>query len=217
MRAGLFGRKRQYDRERLLTEAARAQRKGKSRKAVALYQEVLGREPGNAKVHQRLAPLLARTRQPEAAWASYRRVAEPLAEQGFVERAIGIYREAAQNLPRESAVWLAIAELEVKRGRRADAVAALCAGRRQLRSRSERPQAIQLLTRAHEVDPAAFEPGLDLAGLLAKSGERAGAVALLETLARGRRGRALRRVRLRQLNLSPGPRAVWRWLRSLLP
>ena len=217
MRARLFGRRRQYDRERLLTDAARAQRKGRSRKAVALYQEVLRKEPGNVKVHQRLAPLLARTRQPDTAWASYRRVAEPLVEQGFVEHAIGIYREAAQNLPRESAVWLAIAALEVKRGRRADAVAALCAGRGHLRSRAERPQAIRLLTRAHEVDPAALEPGLELAGLLAKSGERAGAVALLETLARGRSGRALRRVRVRQLNLSPGPRALWRWLRSLLP
>jgi predicted Zn-dependent protease len=144
-------------------------------------------------------------------------VAEPLVEQGFVEHALGIYREAAQSLPRESAVWLAIAELEGKRGRRADAVAALCAGRRQLRARAERPQAIRLLTRAHEIDPTALEPGLELAGLLARSGERGRAVALLETLSRGRRGRALRRVRVRQLNLSPGPRALWRWLGSLLP
>jgi hypothetical protein len=47
-------------------------------------------------------------------------------------------------------------------------------------ARAERPQAIRLLTRAHE-------------------------------------RRALRRVRVRQLNLSPGPRALWRWLGSLLP
>jgi hypothetical protein len=66
------------------------------------------------------------------------------------------------------------------------------------------------------VDPAAFEPGFDLAGLLAKAGERARALALLETLARGRGGPQLRRVRARQLNLAPGPLALWRWVRSLV-
>lgn len=130
--------------------------------------------------------------------------------QGLLERAIGVYREAAHHLPREGAVWLAIAELELERGRRADGVAALWSGRRQLRSRSERPAAIRLLERAREIDPGAFEPSLDLAALLAKSGERARAFALLEALARGRRGRG------RQLDIAPGPRTLWRWLRALV-
>jgi tetratricopeptide (TPR) repeat protein len=211
----LFGRKRQYDRARLLAEATRARQKGKAHKAVALYREILCAEPGNVDVHRRLAPLLARTQQRDEAWISYRRAAEGLEQQGFVERAIGVYREAAHHLPRESAAWLAIAELELKRGRRADAVAALWSGRRRLRSRSERPEAIRLLERAREMDPAAFEPSFDLARLLAKSGERRRAFAVLEALALGRRGRELMRVRARQLNLSPSPRTVWRWLRAL--
>jgi tetratricopeptide (TPR) repeat protein len=211
----LFGRKRQYDRARLLSEAVRAQRRGKAAKAVALYREVLRVEPGNADLHRKLAPLLARTRKRDEAWASYRRAAEGLVEKGFVERAIGVYREAAQQLPRESAVWMAIAELELMRGRRPDAVAALVNGRSRLRSRAERSEAIRLLERARELDPGAFEPSFDLARLLAKSGERRRAVALLEALARGRSGPALRRVRARQVNLSPTPAAVWRWLRSL--
>ena len=212
----MFGRKRQYDRRWLLSEATRARQKGKARKAVALYREILGVEPGNVDVHRKLAPLLARTRQRDEAWTSYRRAAEGLEQRGFVERAIGVYREAAHHLPRESAVWLGIAELELKRGRRADAVAALCSGRRQLRARAERPEAIRLLARAREVDPAAFEPSFDLAGLLAKSGERARAFELLEGLARGKSGRALRRVRGRQLNIAPGPLSLWRWLHALL-
>jgi tetratricopeptide (TPR) repeat protein len=211
----LLGRKRSYDRVRLLADAARAQRKGKAKKAVALYREILAVEPGNVTVHRRLAPLLARTRQDDEAWRSFRRAAEALVQQGFAERAIGVYRDAAHHLPRESAVWLAIAELEVKRGRRADAVAALATGRRQLRSRRERQAAIRLLERAHELDPANVEVGLELARLLAKSGERARGARLLEALARGQRGPVLRRVRGRQLRLAPGPRSVWRWLRSL--
>jgi tetratricopeptide (TPR) repeat protein len=211
----LLGRKRPYDRARLFADASRAQRKGKAKKAVALYREILAAEPGDVAVHRRLAPLLARTRQDDEAWRSFRRAAEALLRQGFFERAIGVYREAAHHLPRESAVWLEIAELELQRGRRADALVALATGRSQLRSRRERQAAIRLLERARELDPAAVEVGLDLAGLLAKTGARARASELLETLARGKRGQVLRRVRGRQLRLSPGPVAVWRWLRSL--
>jgi tetratricopeptide (TPR) repeat protein len=211
----LLGRKRPYDRARLFADASRAQRKGKAKKAVALYREILAAEPGDVTVHRRLAPLLARTRQDDEAWRSFRRAAEALLRQGFFERAIGVYREAAHHLPRESAVWLEIAELELQRGRRADALVALATGRSQLRSRRERQAAIRLLERARELDPAAVEVGLDLAGLLAKTGARARASELLETLARGKHGHALRRVRGRQLRLSPGPVAVWRWLRSL--
>ncbi|MEN8159138.1 MAG: tetratricopeptide repeat protein [Myxococcota bacterium] len=211
----MLGRKRGYDRARLLAEAARAQRRGKLRKAVSLYRDVLRAEPRNADVHRRIAPLLARRGEREAAVASYRRAAAGLEERGFVERAIGVYREAAGQLPRESAVWLALAELELKRGRRPDAVAALLDGRSKLRARRARPGAIRLLERAYEIAPDDFEAGFDLTALLARTGQRDRALALLDGLAEGRRGPALRRVRARQLNLAPGPGTAWRLFRSL--
>jgi tetratricopeptide (TPR) repeat protein len=139
-----------------------------------------------------------------------------LAQQGFVERAIGVYREAAGQLPRQAELWLALAELEVGRGRRADAVQTLWTGSRALRSRRERPQAIRLLERARELDPAVFEVGFELARRLALSGAHARARRLLDQLAANSRGRALRRVRGRQLWIAPGPRTAWRWLRALV-
>jgi len=212
----LFGRKQSYNRSRLLGDAARAQRKGKLRKAAALYHEVLAVEPGNVDIERKLAPLLARTGQRAEAWASYRRAAEGFAKHGFVERAIGVYREAVQQLPRESALWLALAELELKRGRRADAVEALSSGARGLRARAERPQAIRLLERAYQLDPTAFEVSFELAGRLARAGKRERALGLLEELATRKNGRMLRRVRARQLRISPGPGTGWRWLRAAL-
>ena len=161
----------------------RAQRKGKLRKAAALYREVLAVEPGNVDIERKLAPLLARTGQRDEAWTSYRRAVEGLARHGFVDRAIGVYREAAQHLPRQGELWLALAELELKRGRRADAVEALSRGARGLRARKERPQAIRLLERAHELDPAAFEVSFELAGRLAQAGKRERALRLLDALA----------------------------------
>lgn len=211
----MFSRKRGYDRGRVLADAARAQRRGKARKALALYREVLGVEPDNVEIHRKVAPLLARTRQLPEAWASYQRAAAGLLREGLVERAIGVYREAARHLRREAGPWLAIAELELRRGRRADAVQALCTGRRELCSRALRPQAIRLLERARELEPNGFEVNFELAGLLARSGRSTRALSLLEQLAPRASGRELRRVRARQLRISPGPRALGRWLRSL--
>ena len=212
----MFGRKRRYNRSRLLGDAARAQRKGKLRKAAKLYREVLAVEPGNVDIERKLAPLLARSGKRAEAWASYRRAAEGLARQGLLESAIGVYREGAEQLPRESALWLALAELELKRGRRADAVQALWTGARGLRTRAERPQAIRLLERAHQLDPAAFEVSFELAARLARVGKRRRALGLLEELAAKRHGPMLRRVRAQQLRIAPGPRTAWRWLRAAL-
>lgn len=213
--AAMWGRRRRYDRARCLAEAARAQRKGKLRKAERWYREILGVEPGDAEVHRRLAPVLAQRGRREAAWESYRRAADALRERGFEERAIGVYREAAGRIPREPGVWLALADLEVGRGRRPDALRALASGRRELCARSRRRDAIRLLERARELVPADFDVGLDLARLLARVGERARALAVLDALADGAEGRSLRRVRACQLNLAPGLGSTWRWLRSL--
>jgi len=212
----LFGRKQRYDRSRLLADAAAAQRKGKLRKAAALYREVLAVEPGNVDIERKLAPLLARTGQRVEAWTSYRRAVDGLARHGFVDQAIGVYREAAQHLPRQGELWLALAELELKRGRRADAVEALSRGARGLRARKERTQAIRLLERAHELDPAAFEVSFELAGRLAQAGKRDRALRLLDALAVNKNRGLLRRVRGRQARIAPGPRAAWRWLSALV-
>jgi hypothetical protein len=47
---------------------------------------------------------LAETGRREEAWASYQRAAEHHAEEGFVEKAISVYRQAAEKLPRNVSV-----------------------------------------------------------------------------------------------------------------
>jgi tetratricopeptide (TPR) repeat protein len=214
IRPALLGRKRRYDRSRLLTDAASAQRKGKLRKAVDLYREVLAVEPGNVDLERKLAPLLAKTKQREEAWASYKRAAEGLAQHGMLDQAVGVYREGAQHLPRQGELWLALANLEVKRGRKPDAVQALLHGAAKLRARKDRALAIRLLERARELEPGAFEVGFELAGRLAGAGKRERALQLLEQLAARKSGRVLRRVRGRQHRIAPGPAAAWRWIRA---
>lgn len=209
-------RKKTYDRVRLMGRAATARKKQKPRKAIAIYREILEHEPENPEVHQKLAPLLARTNEAPEALASYQKAGDALLKKGFEEQTIGLFRGAACNLPREASLWRRLAELEAGRGRKADAVSALVEGRSNFRSRRQRPEAIQLLSLARKLDPSDFAVSFDLACLLARSGSRPYALRLLEELAARSNSRNLRRVRARQLRLSPGPGTAWRFMKACL-
>lgn len=209
---GWFSRKRSYDRTRLLDQAMRAAQKRRNKRAISLYRKILAVDPNDTQIHRKIAPLLARTRQPDDAWESYRRAAEHLSKQGFVDQAIGTYREAVTYLSRQHRLWLALADLEVKRGRPIDAVNALIDGSKRLRSRRTKEAAITLLQHARKIQPQAFDPNFELAGVLASIGARDRAKRILEEIAPRARGRQLRRLRGRQFFLSPTPAAAWRWL-----
>ena len=204
-----------YDRDRILADAARARRRGRRRKALELYGRVLAAEPGNRELARRVAPLLAEAKRPEEAWQAWRRAAEDLARRGFVDQAIGVYREAKRYLPEEPLLWCALADLEVARGREPDAFGTLLEGCGRLRGRRHRATAIRLLEHGRRISRRHFETSFELARLLAKEGESERAARLLDELATWTTGRELRRVRLRQLRHAPTPAALWRWLRAL--
>ncbi|HKA15241.1 MAG TPA: hypothetical protein VKH41_09510 [Myxococcota bacterium] len=208
-------RSKPYDRNRVLAEAGRARAKGKTKKAVALLETVLQREPSNAELHRRIAPMLAAVRRLPDAWTSYHLAVSSLMRAGFVDQAVGVLREAAGHLGRERAVWEELADAEQERGRPIDAHKALLEGRQRFRSRRDRPEAIKLLLRARRLAPTHFETNFDLAGLLRCTGAREPAARILAELAARACGRELRRTRLRQLAHGPTPGTLWRFVRSL--
>ena len=210
----LLGRTR-YDRHRIMAGAAQAREKRKYKKAIALYRQVLEHEPKNTELHRKLAPLLAKTKQDSEAKASYSLVLSALTRDGLSEQAGGLYREALNYMPMDVELWAQLAALQVKRQQRADAVQTLLEGRRRLRSRKHRSQAMRLLVRIQEVEPYHFEGTLDLARLLSQSGSVPQGLGLLDRLAARIRGRSLRRVRGRQFRIRPGIGSTWRWLRAL--
>ena len=210
----LLRRKKKYDRNRILEAAAQARRRRKPRKALELYREVLAHEPNNADLLRKVAPLLAETKQLAEAWQTYQKTIEQFRAKGFTDRAIGVCREACQQLPGEVSAWMGIAELEVARGRPTDAVSVLLEGRSRFRSRRKRSAALQLLERARRIDASNFEVSFDLAHLLARDGARTRARRVLDELAGRSRARELRRVRARIFVLFPSPRSAWGWAAS---
>jgi tetratricopeptide (TPR) repeat protein len=204
-----------YDRARILANARQAVARGNHLKAIAYYERVHRIEPENTDLLRRLARQRARAGQREEAWRDSRAVAERLSRGGFVEQAIGVYREYATYVPDEVVVWEALSELELERNRRPDAVDVLLEGRRSFRSRQRRQEACLLLRRARKIDPTHFEANFDLAGLLAAGGNRTTALRILKGLEGRASGRDLRRLRGRLFRLSPGLRTAWRWLAAL--
>ena len=89
-----------YDRAKLLDAAARARRRKRPHDAIACYERVLKAEPENPDLLRRIAPLFAQVDEPDRAWQAYRTAADEFARQGFADKAIGVYREAAAQMPR---------------------------------------------------------------------------------------------------------------------
>jgi len=206
---------RSYDRAKVLKKASEARQRGKRKKAIELYRQVLADEPENVDLHRKLGPLLAENRQRAEALEHFGRAAQGLAAKGFPDKAVGLCRQAVGFYPTEVGIWEAIADLQLQRQRRADAFAALLEGRKHMKGRRLRGHAIQLLKRACAIDPDAADAQIDLAKQLVRTRQRGKALALLDRLAARSRGRDRRRALGARFRMSPTPFAFFRWLGAL--
>lgn len=202
---------RSYDRARVLKKASAARKRGKRKKAIEFYRQVLADEPENVDLLRKLAPLFAESRQDEEALLHFGRAAQGFAARGFPDKAIGLCRQALGFYPTEVVIWEAIADLQLQRQRRADAFGALLEGRAKMRGRRLRSHAIALLKRACVIEPGAVDPQIDLAKLLARTRQRAKACAMLDRLAACCQGRDRRRALGARLWIAPTPVGFFRW------
>ncbi len=210
-------RRPDYDRVRILDAADRARRKGRRRRAARLYRQVLAVEPLNAEIHARVAPLLAATGRGFDAWRSYRRAIEHLVQQKQLDAAAVIARDATRTLSGRIEPWEKLVQIESGRGRNASAFEALCDGRRAMRGRRRRPEAITLLKQARRIEPWNVRVVVDLARLLYRTDQADEAVRLLDELAeRSEEAADLRRARWAQWRLEPSLLHTWRWIAAWL-
>jgi pentatricopeptide repeat protein len=213
---GLVRRKSGYDRVRILKEGGEARAKKRRHKAIALYRQILVVEPDNPDIHERIAPLLAETKQEFEAWVSFRTMAGAYLRNGQFDKALAVYQEASRSLAREVDVWQAISKLHRKQGRDHEAMQALLEGRQQFRRAKHHAQAIYLLRRALEIQSWDCETVLDLARLLSKNRQSYEANRLLTGLAARVPSGLLRRVRAEQFRLNPTLANLWQLVRALV-
>lgn len=197
-----------------LEKAGKARARGRRKKALAEYFKLLEESPADHVVHAKIAPILADLRRYDDAWKSFRASAEGFFEKGFNDKAIGVYSLATNHMPRELRAWDALVRLQLKLGRKGDAIKTLQKARRHFRGRARRRDAIRLLNTAFELTPWKFEITYDLACQLAKSGKKDKALYLMQILAERDTGANIRRIRGAILRLSPAPSSAWMWVKA---
>jgi tetratricopeptide (TPR) repeat protein len=213
----LFRSKAPQTRSELIAAADQARSKGRLKKAIAGYRKALELEPKDPVIHGKLAPLLARAKQPEAALASFRAAAQGHLDKGFADKAMAVYSQAADTFPHQIGLWQQVAQLNVSKGHRVDAVKTLLRGRLHFRRKAERRGAITLLQDALALDPALFEVKLDLALQLSRERHQAEAMTLLNPMALDAKSpRQLRRLRWTLVRVAPSVGAWGQWMRAVL-
>jgi len=191
----VFWRK-SYDRGKTLAAAEKARSRGRVRKAVRCYLKVLEHDPADHVVRSKVAPLLARVGRWDESRKNFDKAANGYLDAGFTPKAIAVWTVAAQTFPEQVEYWERIANEQVKRGKRQDAVLALLQGRQVL-----------------ELEPGHVDATIDLADQLRRDGTHDEAKRLLAgLLVRIGKVRSLRRrVRFAQFRLEPSIRGVLDW------
>lgn len=208
-------RKKPFDRSTTMEAAGKAKARGRTSKAIALYRQVLERDPDDHTVHCRLAPLLAEAGDTGSAWRSFVKAAEGYMKLGFSDKAIGVYTQASKHLPREPGVWDALVTLQLKKGLEADALATLLRARTHFTGKNHMDNALKILRRAFSISPWHFEATRELAVLLVKKGKKDEAIRLYEGLEeRCEVKRELRKVRWALFRLRPAPSTAFAWVRT---
>jgi tetratricopeptide (TPR) repeat protein len=213
---GLFGRRKDYDRKRLLRAAREAQRRGRHRNAITHYRRVLIVEPNNDSIHALIAPSLAECGLRFSAWESYSRSATAMLRDGKKQHALDCYCDATLRMPRHYEAWCARIAVECSMARRADAKRSLEDALPHFRRRATRHPLISLLRRRLALDLGDTATTLELAFTLAKTGQKDEAMSLLRQLAQSSNGPVLRSIRRTQWNIAPNLTHSWLWLRSCM-
>jgi tetratricopeptide (TPR) repeat protein len=207
-------RRKPYDRVRILKEADQARTAKRWRRAISLYRRVLAAEPRNPELHFRIAPLLARTGDRFDARQAFERAAQASRDTGSTDREIAVYRDAIKHFPHDYSIWRSLADAELREQRPSRAREILLEGRRRMRGRRRRAEAIALLRAALEIEPGDVDTAIDLASQLARMRQQPEARLLLSRATEVAEGRALRRVAGLAWRLDPSVRHTFAWLRA---
>ena len=208
----LFSRRIPYDRKKLIDRAAALERGWRWRKALAIYRQVLAAEPHSAELHARVAPLLARTGRRIEAWESFKIAIDARLRGGDDASARTLQQQAVRLLPDCPEPVRALAKAELARQRGHEAIRLLVDGSRRMSRLRSRGAAILLLRDARTIEPWNAGVVLSLCRQLARDGQPAEALFLLDHLEQRSQGDQLRAVRALQWRIEPSLRHSWRWL-----
>jgi tetratricopeptide (TPR) repeat protein len=109
--------------DKLLTDAQKMLQKGQTDKAISCFQDALSVDPGDLRVRQRLAELLAKSKRVDDARKELETIGRNLTANGFYLKAIAVYKQIEKLFPDDIGIALILASLNEKHGLSANALA----------------------------------------------------------------------------------------------
>lgn len=170
------------DREDTLRKAEKLVRQGRLDAAIAEYARLVEEFPNDWNSANLLGDLYARVGQADRAAALWTRVAASFFAQGFVPRAVALYKKILKIKPDDESAQLQLGEVSARQGLLVEAKAHLNAVAERRAARGDRHGANEIRLRLASIDPADVDARRSAARILAEAGDpEAGAAQLKET------------------------------------
>ncbi|MEM7412953.1 MAG: tetratricopeptide repeat protein [Myxococcota bacterium] len=164
------------NKRKILESARKLAQKGAKEKALAEYQKLLKLDPKDAKLRLEIGDAHRRWGQVDEAVDTYTRVAEQYMTEGFDARAVAVFKQILSLDAERLAAYTPLAELYERMGLTAEAIAALQTAADGYYKSGEREEALELLRRMANVDPANTMSRIKVADLLRQEGRNEDAV-----------------------------------------
>jgi tetratricopeptide (TPR) repeat protein len=182
------------DREETLRRAEKLLRQGRLDAAILEFLRVVEEQPRDFNTANLVGDLYVRAGQVDKAVAQYSRIADSLAEEGFLPKAAALYKKIIKIKPSEEQAILKSAEICLRQGLMADARSALGTLIEQRTRRGDRIGASELIVRLGDLDQSDLGARLAAARAAAALSDREGAVSRFKAVGREllSRGEAVR-------------------------
>ena len=171
------------DRTAILRNAEKLLRQGKLDLAIAEYLRVVEEQPRDWNTANVLGDLYIRAGQIDKAVEQYTRIADSLAEEGFLPKAGALYKKILKIKPDHEHALIQGAEIASSQGLLADARSYLNTVAERRRSRGDARGAAQIRIRLGNLDPADFEARATAARARVEIGDTPGALRDLKEIA----------------------------------
>ncbi|KAA0888156.1 tetratricopeptide repeat protein [Oryzomonas rubra] len=169
--------------DKLIEDAQKYTQRGQLDKAVKAYVQVLSLEPSAINLRQKLAELLVKVGQPDAARTEYETIGKHYASNGFYLKAIAVHKQVQKLFPSDITTTLTLAGLNEKHGLVGNALAEYKLAYDYYERESNSAESLKVLEKMQNVDPQNANIKLKLAEAYFRAGKTEESYALFKQLA----------------------------------
>ncbi len=157
-------------RDKILKAAEKLVQKGKLDQAIKEYEKLLSASPDDTNTVNRLGDLYGRVGEIDKAVARYEQVASRFADQGFLPKAIAIFKKINRLAPQRLDIFERLGELYVEQGLRVEAKSQFTMLAEHYARNGDMESAVRAHRRLADIDPSDSTSRLKFADMLLESG-----------------------------------------------